>query len=125
MEINNPGVVEELAELYAVYERALVENEVDTLTALFWDSEHALRFGAGENLYGTEEIQAFRKARPAAGLARRITRQQIVSFGSDCGSVTIEFERASVKGRQSQLWVRMVEGWRIVSAHVSMLKSSG
>ena len=125
MKINNPEVVEELAGLYAVYERALVENDVSVLTALFWDSEHALRFGAGENLYGTEEIQAFRKARPAAGLARSITRLQIVSFGEDYGSVTIEFERTGVKGRQSQVWVRLAEGWRIVSAHVSLLSSSG
>jgi Protein of unknown function (DUF3225) len=25
------------------------------------------------------------------------------------------------RGRQSQTWVRMPEGWRIVAAHVSML----
>ena len=68
MKINNPKVVEELAGLYAVYERALVENDVSVLTALFWDSEHALRFGAGENLYGTEEIQAFRKGSTGGGL---------------------------------------------------------
>jgi hypothetical protein len=26
-----------------------------------------------------------------------------------------------VRGRQSQVWVRMPEGWRIVQAHVSLL----
>jgi len=27
-----------------------------------------------------------------------------------------------ISGRQSQAWVRFPEGWRIVSAHVSVLK---
>ena len=26
-----------------------------------------------------------------------------------------------IRGRQSQTWIRMPEGWRIVSAHVSLL----
>jgi hypothetical protein len=49
----------------------------------------------------------------------------IVTFGRDYGSVTLEFERTVngrlILGRQSQVWVRLPEGWRIVAAHVSML----
>jgi len=49
----------------------------------------------------------------------------IVTFGRDYGSLTLEFERAvdgrTVSGRQSQVWVRFAEGWRIVAAHVSLL----
>jgi hypothetical protein len=49
----------------------------------------------------------------------------IVTFGNDFGSITLEFERQGtsglVRGRQSQVWVRMPEGWRIISAHVSFL----
>jgi len=125
MEINLPEVHRELAELYPAYEKALVENDVETLTRMFWASPHAMRFGAGENLYGMDEIEAFRKSRPAVGLARRITRLEIVTFGRDFGSVTLEFERdtpaKTVRGRQSQVWVRLEEGWRIVAAHVSIL----
>jgi len=125
MEINLPEVHRELAELYPAYEKALVENDVETLTRMFWASSHAMRFGAGENLYGMDEIEAFRKSRPAVGLARRITRLEIVTFGRDFGSVTLEFERdtpaKTVRGRQSQVWVRLEEGWRIVAAHVSIL----
>ena len=84
-----------------------------------------MRFGVAENLYGVDEIEAFRKARPAAGLARRVTRVEIVTFGQEFGSVTLEFERGEGeqvrRGRQSQVWVRMAEGWRIVAAHVSLL----
>jgi hypothetical protein len=84
-----------------------------------------MRFGATENLYGIDEIEAFRKARPATGLARRILRLDIVTFGRDHASVTLEFERdtptRTVHGRQSQLWIRLPEGWRITAAHVSLL----
>jgi hypothetical protein len=84
-----------------------------------------MRFGVSENLYGAEELESFRKARPAANLARTVTRPDIVSFGRDFASITLEFERPSgagmVRGRQSQVWVRLPEGWRIVQAHVSLL----
>jgi hypothetical protein len=125
MLINDTATIAELEALYPLYETALVNNDVETLTALFWDSPYAIRLGANENLYGTAEIEAFRKSRPAANLARRQVRLEIVTFGTGTGSVTLEFERDTasgvVRGRQSQVWVRMPEGWRIVSAHVSML----
>ena len=107
------------------YENALVTNDVETLVAMFWTGAEVMRFGVTENLYGPEELEAFRKARPAANLTRTITRMGIVSFGRDFASITLEFERAStngtIRGRQSQVWARMSEGWRIVQAHVSLL----
>ena len=125
MQINDPATLAELRELYPRYEAALVENDVATLTAMFWASPLAIRLGAGENLYGVDEIEAFRRSRPAGNLARRTLRLEIVTFGTDFGSVTLEFERDTangvVRGRQSQVWVRLEEGWRIVSAHVSLL----
>jgi hypothetical protein len=58
-------------------------------------------------------------------LARTVKRLDIITFGRDFGSVTLEFERTAggktISGRQSQVWVRLPEGWRIVSAHVSVL----
>jgi hypothetical protein len=125
MEINLPEVHAELAALYPAYEKALVENDVEILTRMFWSSQYSTRFGVGENLYGMDEIEAFRKSRPAVGLARRVVRLEIVTFGRDFGSVTLEFERdtpaKTVHGRQTQVWVRLDEGWRIVAAHVSIL----
>jgi hypothetical protein len=126
MEVNDPETVAELRAVYPRYEEALVSNDVETLTQMFWTSPLAIRFGAGENLYGVNEIEAFRKSRPAINLARRTVRREIVTFGKDFGSVTLEFERDAagggvVRGRQSQVWVRFDEGWRIVSAHVSLL----
>ncbi|MGD0646758.1 MAG: oxalurate catabolism protein HpxZ [Acidobacteriaceae bacterium] len=126
MQINDPEVIAELRSLYPLYESALVNNDVETLTEMFWASPYAIRFGVSENLYGVDEIEAFRKSRPAVNLARRVVRLEIVSFGKDFGSITLEFERDTpeglIRGRQSQVWVRLAEGWRIVSAHVSMLR---
>ena len=128
MIINDPVVVAELRALYLRYEEALVSNDVDTLMAMFWTGPEVMRFGVTENLYGPEELAPFRKGRSAANLVRTITRLDVVSFGHDLASITLEFERSSasdtVRGRQSQVWVRLPEGWRIVSAHVSLLPSS-
>ena len=125
MRINDPEIVAELQALYPRYEAALVGNDVETLASLFWNSPHAVRMGLAENLYGIDEIAAFRKGRSPVNLARSIRRLDIVTFGRDFGSVTLEFERTVdnrlVRGRQSQLWSRLPEGWRIVSAHVSLL----
>jgi hypothetical protein len=126
MQINEPEIVAELQALYPKYEAALMANDAETLTRMFWASPQAMRFGVSENLYGIEEIDAYRKARPPANLVRTVRRLDIVTFGRDFGSVTLEFERAVdgkiISGRQSQVWVRFPEGWRIVSAHVSVRK---
>lgn len=123
MTVNDPEVVAELRELYPEYENALVTNNVEKLVEMFWHDPCVMRFGAGENLYGYKEIEAFRKARPSANLARTVTRLDIVTFGKDFASITLEFERGVQRGRQSQAWVRFPQGWRIISAHVSFISS--
>jgi hypothetical protein len=124
MIINDPDVIAELRELYPRYEHALVTNDVEKLVEMFWADPHVMRFGAAENLYGHKEIDDFRKTRPATNLARTVTRLDIVSFGKDFASITLEFERGARLGRQSQTWVRFPQGWRIVAAHVSLIPSS-
>ena len=125
MLINDPQILAELHALYPQYEAALMANDAETLTRMFWASPQAMRFGITENLYGIDEIDTFRKSRSPANLARTVKRLDIVTFGRDFGSVTLEFERTvsgkMISGRQSQVWVRFPEGWRIVSAHVSVL----
>ena len=126
--INDPAVVAELTALHEQYESALVSNDVEKLTRFFWDSSLSLRFGVRENLYGAEEIEAFRKARSPIGLNRDIFNLRILALGHDSGVVTLEFRRQQAKGipkgRQSQVWHRFPEGWKIVSAHVSLMYDS-
>ena len=125
MLINDPATVAELRELYPRYEEALVSNDVDTLMRMFWASPYVARFGPTETLYGISEIEAFRKGRSPANLARTVKRLEIVAFGRDFASITVAFERdlggKVSRGRQSQTWARLPEGWRIVFAHVSLL----
>ena len=123
--INDPAVVAEVTALHEAYENALLQNDVEKLTDFFWSSPEALRFGVAESLYGAEEILAFRKTRPAVDLARKMFNTKVVTFGGDCAIVTIEFLRAiggiRRHGRQSQIWRKFPEGWKVVSAHVSLV----
>jgi len=121
--INLPEVVAEATAAFDRYEDALVNNKVDVLDELFWDSPHTLRYGATENLYGYGEIQAFRASRPSQGLAREVLRTVITTYGHDFATANIEFRRegSTKTGRQSQTWMRTAQGWRVVAAHVSLL----
>lgn len=123
MEINHPATLAEVEAVFAEYEQALVSNDVEVLDRLFWHSPHTLRYGAGENLYGFQAIQDFRNARPSAGLERTISARSLTTFGRDFAVANVEFTRTSTPriGRQTQTWVRMPEGWRVVAAHVSLM----
>ena len=123
MDINLPDVVAEVTVAFARYEAALVANQVEVLDELFWNSPHTLRYGAGENLYGYDAIRAFRAGRSPQGLARQVLRTAITTYGRDFATTNIEFQRdgSDRVGRQSQTWMRTPQGWRVVSAHVSLM----
>ena len=123
MDINLPDVVAEVSAVFEQYEQALVNNNVEVLDELFHNSPHTLRYGATENLYGYEAIQAFRAGRPSQGLARERMNIVITTYGRDFATANTEFQRVGSErtGRQSQTWVRTAEGWRVVAAHVSLL----
>ncbi|MBC9904738.1 MULTISPECIES: oxalurate catabolism protein HpxZ [Achromobacter] len=123
MDINLPDVVAEVTAALDRYETALVNNQVEVLDALFWNSPHTLRYGAGENLYGYDAIRAFRAARSPQGLARRVLRAVVTTYGQDFATANLEFQRDGSDriGRQSQTWMRTPEGWRVVAAHVSLM----
>ena len=125
MDINLPEIHAEVSAVFALYEQALVGNDVALLDALFWDSAHTVRYGVAENLVGIEAIRAFRNARSPVGLARELRHTVITTFGRDFATAMTEFVRPAVSGRQSQTWVRTAApgrgGWRVVAAHVSLL----
>jgi hypothetical protein len=123
--INDPAVLAEINAAFDAYEAALAANDITALETHFWESPFALRYGIGETLYGTDEIQAFRKARPGGSPRRRIVRKSITTFGNDFATANIEFVRENVAdlGRQSQCWVRLPQGWRITAAHVSLQRN--
>jgi hypothetical protein len=124
MDINLPDVLAEVTVQSDRYEQALVTNDVAVLDELFWDSPHTLRYGATENLYGYADIGAFRAGRPAQGLQRTVLKSVVTTYGRDMATVNLEFQRhgSDMTGRQSQTWMRTAQGWRVVAAHVSLLK---
>ena len=125
MTYSQNDLIAELTQLYLTYETALCTNDLATLDALFWESTNVVRFGATENLYGIDEIRQFRQCRSSQDLAREISRLTVVPFGDDTAAITLEFRRTingtARSGRQSQFWRKFPQGWRIVSAHVSLL----
>jgi hypothetical protein len=123
MDINIPEVVAEVTAAFERYEKALVCNDVAVLDELFWNSPHTLRFGVTENLYGYDEIASFRKNRSPVNLERSLINTVITTYGRNFATANTEFQRQNSNrtGRQSQTWILTEEGWRIVSAHVSLL----
>jgi hypothetical protein len=122
--VNLPRVVIEVTAAFNRYEQALVTNDVAVLDELFWKSPLTLRYGATENLYGHDEIAQFRGARSPAGLARKLVKVVITTYGTDFATANCEFERGGKSGRQSHSWIRTSDGWRIAAAHVSLLAGS-
>lgn len=123
LEVNRPEVVAEVRAVFERYEAALLANDVPVLEALFWRSPLAVRYGVGENLYGWEAISAFRRARRTGPFRRRLTAVVITTHGTDLATADAEYQREGHDrpGRESKTLVRTAEGWRIVSAHVSLI----
>ena len=124
MEIDLPEVVAEVKAAFERYKKALVSNDVAALDAIFRNDARSIRYGGGENLYGYQEIAAFRAARSPAGLARTLSRTVITTYGRDFAVASTLFHRASMPGKvgcQMQTWVRFEEGWRVAAAHVSVI----
>ena len=125
MEINNPQVRADLTAHFDRYQQALIDNNVAVLSELFWDNALTIRYGVGENLYGLAAIATYRTTRDPQGLTRVVGTSVVTTYGHDAATTNIEFARAGRAGRQSQTWIRMPEGWRIVAAHVSIMPEAG
>jgi hypothetical protein len=128
MQIDLPDVLAEVRAEFDRYEQALIANDIATLDAIFYADPRTIRYGGGENLYGYQEIAAFRSARSAAGLMRGLSRTVITTYGRDFAVASTLFHRESVPGkigRQMQTWVRFKNGWHVVAAHVSMIDDPG
>ena len=121
--INDPDVVAEVRAVFERYEKALTENDVPVLEDLFWNAAQTTRYGVGENLYGWDEISAFRRARTTGPFERALIRTVITTYGRDFATANTEYQRVGHDrpGRETKTLMRTPDGWRIVSAHVSLL----
>ena len=124
MTVNEPEVLAEVTAAVDAYETALMTNDVEALDGFFRDAPETVRYGVAENLYGFAEIAAFRIGRAGGSPRRSRLRTEITTFGRDFAIANVEFLREGAKqsGRQSQAWIRTENGWKIASAHVSLLQ---
>lgn len=115
-------VAAEIRAQFDAYETALRTNDIAALTGFFWNDPRAVRLGPDGGLYGHQEIAAFRRARDVSDVERVLSQVRIVALSPDLGVATCEYRRVGSgrRGAQSQVWMRRPEGWRIVSAHVSL-----
>jgi ketosteroid isomerase-like protein len=119
--IDNPALLAEVTAAFHAYERALMANDVSALDALFHDAPTTNRYGVGEVLYGIEAIREFRKGRGGSP-QRKLGRVAITVYGDAFATADAEFfrENSDRRGRQTQSWVKFADGWKVVSAHVSL-----
>ncbi len=121
MQVDDVDVVAEVEAAFYAYERALMSDDIAAMDALFHHAPQTVRYGVGEVLYGIDEIRDFRKGRGGSP-QRTLGRVAIAAYGRDFATANAEFfrEGGTRRGRQSQTWVRFADGWKVVSAHVSL-----
>jgi len=121
MTIDDPVILAEVTAAFHDYERALMADDVPAMDRLFADAPTTVRYGVGEVLYGADEIREFRKGRGGSP-QRRLGRVAITTYGDSFATANAEFfrEGSDRRGRQSQAWVKFADGWKVVSAHVSI-----
>jgi ketosteroid isomerase-like protein len=119
VEIDRSDVIAEVGAAFEAYERALVANDVEAMLGFF--AGHALRFGVADQQAGLGEQRRWREDQPPLPAGRHLKDTEIHAYGGDAAVVTTLFgyPGSDVLGRQSQTWVRLADGWRIVHAHVS------
>ena len=122
MTINDSDVATEVRQAVDDYEVALMANDLAALDAFFHVSPLTIRYGVAENLYGFDEIAAFRLGRTGGSPPRERLRTEVVAIGPDAAVANVEFTRTDTgrNGRQTQTWIRTPDGWKIISAHVSL-----
>lgn len=125
--IDSAPVLQELQACFDAYEAAFMANDVKALNAFFWEDPRTTRYGIQDRQWGHDELVAYRTATPAPNFTRRLEHLRLHAYGPDHAVAQVEFVRSdtALRGFQTQTWVRFPQGWRIVSAHVSMIPWNG
>ncbi len=122
MLIDDPETLAEITAVFEAYEKALLENDAETLDAMFLHSQKAVRYGVAEVQYGIDEVRRFRAVQKP--FDRTLSRTVITTYGRDMATASTLFRRSTVPrriGRQMQTWMRTPAGWKVVAAHVSLI----
>jgi hypothetical protein len=124
--LNRPEVLQEITGVFLKYEDALMSNDVEALNGYFWEHPCVTRYGINDRQLGHEALVAYRQTVAAPNFTRQLHDVRITAFGPDMAVAMTEFTRSdtALRGFQTQTWVRFASGWKIVSAHVSMVPLS-
>jgi len=125
VDVNLPEVVDEVRAEFESYERALAGRDLDAMKSSFSSSPEVVRFGIADRQRGPDELAQWRANQPPLPPGRRLTETLVTTYGRDVAVVTTLFSYPGrpITGRQSQTWLRLEDGWRIVHAHVSEVKN--
>jgi hypothetical protein len=122
MDIDLPEIVAEVRAAFARYERALVSNDVAVLDSIFHNDQRSIRYGVGENLYGYQEIEAFRAARSPIGLDRTVSKTVITPMAAispsprPCFTAPAWPARSAARCKPGSASLKAGEWWRRTSA---------
>lgn len=122
MKINDPGVLAEVEMAFEQYEHALLANDNETLLRFFLDDPTTTRYGVADAQHGYSQIVNFRQRQMP--FDRELVATVITSYGTDHAVASTQFLRQDAPGqigRQTQVWVRTDDGWKVAAAHVSMI----
>lgn len=122
--IDLPEPRAELLAAFEAYERALKAHDVEVLDRFFLPSPSTVRYGVADHQYGFAAIARWRRSSPPVDPRRTLEATVATTFGAGFGVVSTLFRRPDEPGRigrQTQVWVRTEEGWKIAAAHVSSI----
>lgn len=123
LQLDLPEVVAEVVAAFEAYEAALRANDVAALQAFFVSSPAAVRLGLAEHGFGMQSIAQQRHHLPKISAGRRLYNTVITTLGTQAAAVSTESSSPDSDhiGRQTQTWVRVPSGWKILTAHVSVV----
>ena len=121
--INLPDIVAEVRAVFDRYEAALQASDIAVMEELFWNDPATTRYGVGENLHGWQAISDFRRSGKLGKFRRTLINTVITTYGRDFATANTEYQRdgEDSSGRETKTLMRTPDGWRIVSAHASLL----
>jgi hypothetical protein len=105
MEINIPEVLAEVTAAFERYEKALNSNDVATLDELFWNNPNTLRFGVGEQLYGYDQIAAFRAGRDPGFVVHRDLLKVWIVLAATSAPPTAGSKNRHGRNRRQTTWI--------------------
>ncbi|MCU1493976.1 MAG: hypothetical protein JWO62_1740 [Acidimicrobiaceae bacterium] len=120
-ELDRTEILREVRDAHERYERALVSQDLAVMAESFAEGPEVVRFGIADRQHGAEELARWRAAQPSPRSGRTLFGTTTTTYGNDIAVVTTMFSYPGrpFLGRQSQTWLRLDAGWRIVHAHVS------